>query len=247
MGRGSDFHSEEGKALTVAAHAHTQANMHAHPHTHTHTHTHRNTCTHSGINASLLPIGCQILTARHAFGIGFLRLERMESDLRGVLAFVPAIGRVAVGFNQKVPIVVAGNLEVALHALVDEHVLPPETIARTELPEVVDTTLPASVPHLYRLSREDFEWSVKPSPAVVQVEALGVVFDRVVHENFPKPGGEEDAVRVHLHCPGMQPESTLLHNLVPDCEENVIVQGRLELTAIFAVKIDVNYMCVELL
>mmetsp|Transcript_20300 Transcript_20300/g.60638 ORF Transcript_20300/g.60638 Transcript_20300/m.60638 type:complete len:568 (+) Transcript_20300:577-2280(+) len=165
-------------------------------------------------------------------------LEGVEGHAGEVPALLPVIGRVAVVLHEKAVVVLSPHVQHLEQALVDEEVLAPHAVAVAELPEVISALLRAARPGDHGIAREDLEGAVEAILAVVQIHALLGL--RVHGYDASQALGEEDRVGIDLHRPVVLQEGGVLHDFLPDREEDGQVESGAELPSLLALEVAVH-------
>mmetsp|Transcript_99317 Transcript_99317/g.309477 ORF Transcript_99317/g.309477 Transcript_99317/m.309477 type:complete len:230 (-) Transcript_99317:943-1632(-) len=171
------------------------------------------------------------LASTVALMLAFHRLEGVEGNLPGEARVAPVPGVRAL----------VARVEVLKEQVVDVHLgdvqqcpTPPEVevllLVLVRLP--VLALLRALLVDLEGLLRQHLDGTVHAPVAVVEVDrGLRVARVPPVPQDLVKPGREEDGVRVDLHRPLVLPSAGVLHDLRPEPDEDVRVEGRVPLAA----------------
>mmetsp|Transcript_107378 Transcript_107378/g.313967 ORF Transcript_107378/g.313967 Transcript_107378/m.313967 type:complete len:238 (+) Transcript_107378:114-827(+) len=161
-------------------------------------------------------------------------LERVESGHRGIPAGLPVHGRAALVLEEEAVLVVPVHPE-HLEALVQEPVLAPHARPRAEPGEVQHAARRPPRPGPHRVARQDLQRPVHAQPAVVDVHPARPL--HLTDHDPAEPRWEEHRVRVRLHRPVVNVVPPVSDDSRPDREEDVRVQGGLELSAPVALEV----------
>mmetsp|Transcript_35284 Transcript_35284/g.75173 ORF Transcript_35284/g.75173 Transcript_35284/m.75173 type:complete len:274 (+) Transcript_35284:901-1722(+) len=162
----------------------------------------------------------------------------MEGHNQGVLARIPALGRVTMGLAKLPIVVVAPDSEHLAQTLIYEHVLAPPARALAQLLEVGCARSLAPGPSHHSIPGEDLNRPMQAVLAVVEVHSLRAL--RVLLQCSAEPPWKKDRVRIHLHSPVVIRVPAIVDDLVPHCQEDVGVQCCLKLASIVALEIAVD-------
>eukprot|EP00428_Durinskia_dybowskii_P076247 CAMPEP_0170391680 /NCGR_PEP_ID=MMETSP0117_2-20130122/19797_1 /TAXON_ID=400756 /ORGANISM="Durinskia baltica, Strain CSIRO CS-38" /LENGTH=463 /DNA_ID=CAMNT_0010647785 /DNA_START=209 /DNA_END=1598 /DNA_ORIENTATION=- len=142
--------------------------------------------------------------------------------------------------HQQAVVVVPPDSEHLPQALVDEEVLAPVAMAAALGPEVLAACAPAAAPRLNSFPGKNLDRPVQAVFAVVQVHPRGVQVLRMPAEVIAEAIDDEHRVRVNLDGPVVRPEGAHKEDLGPHGDEDVEVQGRAKLPALFAAEVAVD-------
>eukprot|EP00419_Tripos_fusus_P002223 CAMPEP_0172687064 /NCGR_PEP_ID=MMETSP1074-20121228/21401_1 /TAXON_ID=2916 /ORGANISM="Ceratium fusus, Strain PA161109" /LENGTH=149 /DNA_ID=CAMNT_0013506471 /DNA_START=434 /DNA_END=883 /DNA_ORIENTATION=- len=140
--------------------------------------------------------------------------------------------------NQQTPIIVTLDPQHLLQALVNEHIFAPKAWTGAQPCEVVDTTLPPSLPLLHCTKGKDLQRSMHPHSAIIDVSPSWALC--VMGQVHSQPRRQEDTIGVYLYSPGVEVVAFLRKDRIPDCEEDFGVQRCLEFAPITALQVAVN-------